>query len=233
MPPLPVASDRPAPPAIQLEGAVAGYLRDAPALVDLNLTLPPGATVVVHGAAGSGKSTLLHLLRTALPHSQGTVRLLGSDPTALPPPILRKLKRRIGYIAQTPRLIGEATAFDNIALPLRLAGDGAVDPRADADVRELMTYLGLFESEPRPTEALSDTQRRLVAIARAVVGRPDIVLADEPLAGLGPEAVTRVLRLLSELARQRSAVVIATQSPDVFASLAATGCLLEDRRLAA
>lgn len=230
----PSAEPVPAPvhDAIALEGVTAGYADEAPALVAVSVTLAPGATLVVHGGAGAGKTTLLHVMRTALAPVEGAVRLLGSDVARLPVRLRRALKQRIGYIAQTPRLLDDVPAFDNIALPLNLAGapdDGA----AADDVQELIVYLGLADTGDRPVGALSDAQRRLVAIARAVVGRPDILLADEPLAGLGPDAMARVLRLVSELARQRAAVVVATQNAETFAALAATRRYLERGRLAA
>lgn len=218
--------------AIRLSGVVAGYGREPPTLNDVTLSLLPGATAIVHGGAGAGKTTLLHVLRTAMTPRAGRVLLLGSDVRTLPARVRWALKRRIGFIAQSPRLFEDATAFDNVAAPLRLATASA-DPRVQADVGELLQYLGLFDAASHAPRTLSDSQRRLVAIARAVVGRPDILLADEPLAGLGADAMARVLRLFSELARQRAAVVVATQAPEMFAALAASRLYLERGRLAA
>jgi ABC-type multidrug transport system ATPase subunit len=219
--------------AVRLDSVVAGYGREPPTLVEATLSLAAGGSAVVHGGAGAGKTTLLHVLRTVLEPRAGTVRLLGSDPAALPNSVRWALKRRIGYIAQAPALFEDLSAFENIAYPLRLIAPMRGDPRVGADVSELMQYLGLFQIAPQPARLLSESQRRLVAIARAVVGRPDILLADEPLTGLGADAMARVLRLISELARQRAAVVVTTQSPETYGALAASRHYIERGRLVA
>lgn len=217
--------------AIQLVDVTAGYRDGADVLTGVSLSLAPGATAVVEGPPGAGKSTLLHVLRAALGVRSGEVRLLGSDVAALPGKVRAGLKQRIGYLAQTPRLLEEASAFDNVAAPLRFAGPPAL--RADSDVTDLLNYLGLAGCATVSARALSHVQRRLVAVARALVIRPDIVIADEPVAGLGAESGGRVLRLLSEMARQRAAVMIATQSAERFATIPASRWRLDGGRLVA
>ena len=216
--------------AIRLDAVVAGYGRAPPTLTEVTLSLSPGATAIVYGGAGAGKTTLLHVLRTALLQRSGRVLLLGSDARTLPPRVRWALKRRIGYVAQSPRLFEDMSAFENVAAPFRLMAPQS-DPRVGADVGELLQYLGIFQIADHAARTLSESQRRLVAIARAVVGRPDILLADEPLAGLGPDAMARVLRLFSELARQRATVAVATQTPETFAALAASRLYLERGRV--
>lgn len=216
------------PPAIRLESLSAGYGEGADVIAGAALELAAGATAIVQGSAGAGKSTLMHLLRGALPPRTGRVLLLGSDLATLPPRVRAALKRRIGYIAQTPLLLGDASALDNVVAPLTLAaGRAALSDATRADVADMLAYLGLTPAAHHLAGNLSHVQRRLLAIARAFVARPDIVLADEPLAGLGADAAGRVLRLLSEMARQRATVVIATHAPDMFAALPATRWRLE------
>lgn len=215
--------------AIDVSALVAGWRNAPPVLSDVSLTLQPGATTIVHGGAGAGKSTLLHVLRAAMAPRAGRVLLLGSDVVSLPVHVRRALKQRIGYIAQAPLLSVDDTAFAAVAAPLTFAAP-ALQARAGADVTDILGYLGLAEWSGERVGALSHAQRRLVCIARAFVAQPDIVLADEPLAGLSGDAMSRVLRLLSEIARQRAAVVIATQTPEVFAALPATKMRLERGR---
>ena len=229
-PPLAEAPEPVVSIAIQLADVTAGYRDGDAVLAGVTLDLAPGATAIVNGPPGAGKSTLLHVLRAALTPRGGQARLLGSDVAALPQRVRAALKQRIGYVAQAPLLFEDASAFDNVAAPLKLAAAPAA--RA-GDVNDLMSYLGLADIAARPAQALSHVQRRLVAIARAFVIRPDILIADEPLAGLGADAAGRVLRLMSEMARQRAAVVIATQSPDLFTALPAGHWRLERGRLAA
>lgn len=242
MPLIPLAMADPArvhaapqapPAAIVLEGVSAGY-GDGPDIVSgVTAELPAGATAIVHGPAGAGKSTLLHLLRGALAPRSGRVLLLGSDVVTLPPRVRAALRRRIGAIAQTPRLLDDASALDNVMAPLTLTAPRAIVSEAmRADVADMLAYLGLTSVAQRPAGALSHVQRRLVAVARAFVARPDVVLADEPLAGLGADAAARVVRLMSEMARQHAAVFIVTQTPEAFAALPAARWRLDGGALA-
>jgi len=228
-PPARVLQDRAPPPSVRLEGVSAGYGDGANVISGASLDLAAGATAVVHGAAGAGKTTLMHTLRGALAPRSGRVLLLGSDVNLLPARVRAALKRRIGYIAQTPLLIDAASTLDNVMAPLMLTA--AITDAMRTDVAELIAYLSLTPLARQPAGTLSHVQRRLVAVARAFVARPDIVLADEPLVGLGADAAGRVLRLLSEIARQRSAVVIATQAPEMFAALPAARWRIDGGRI--
>ncbi len=221
----------PPPPAIRLENVAAGYGDDADILTGATLDLPAGATAVVYGVAGAGKTTLLHLLRGALAPRDGKVLLLGSDVALLPARVRAALKRRIGYIAQTPLLFDDASTLDNVMAPLTLAAP--VTEAMRGDVADMLAYLGLTGIAHQPARGLSHVQRRLAAIARAFVARPDIVLADDPLAGLGGDTAGRVLRLLSEMARQRATVVITTHAPEMFTALPATRWRLDGGAISA
>ncbi|MDX2233961.1 MAG: ATP-binding cassette domain-containing protein [Hyphomonadaceae bacterium] len=227
----PAAPEPGRPPAIDLAGVTAGWRGRAPALVDVSLTLAAGATAVVHGGPGAGKTALLHVLRAAMIPTAGRAAVLGSDIASLAPAVRRALRRRIGYIAATPLLAAAENTFMAAAAPLRLT-ERTLSPRQAADVTEILGYLGLGALAAAPVEDLSGSQRRLTAIARAFVAQPDVLLADEPLAGLGPDAMSRVLRLLAEIARQQAAVVIATQTPDMYAALPARKVRLDRGRLA-
>lgn len=203
-----IAPDRLA--AVRLEGATVGYDAGPDVLTGAAMDLKPGAIAVVTGPSGAGKSTLLHLVRTALAPREGRVTLLGSDVSRLSAVSRAGLKRRIGYAAQEPEFLDDETLFDNVALPLN------IDPESrqtGQDVMDLLGFLGLTRDASRPAGALSAGQRKLAALARALVARPDIVLADDPLAGVGAEAEPKVVRLLTELSRLGAAVIVAAPAP--------------------
>lgn len=212
--PLPLLVEAAAAPeriaAVRLEGATVGYDAGPDVLVGATMDLKSGATVILTGPSGAGKSTLLHLVRTALAPREGRVTLLGSDVARLSSTSRAGLRRRIGYAAQDPQFLDDETLFDNVALPLNL------DPtsrQTGQDVMDLLGFLGLTREAGRPAGALSAGQRKRAALARALVARPDIVLADDPLAGVGAEAEPKVVRLLSELSRLGSAVIVAASGP--------------------
>jgi cell division transport system ATP-binding protein len=203
-----IAPDRLA--AVRLEGATVGYDAGPDVLIGAAMDLKPGATAIVTGPSGAGKSTLLHLIRTALAPREGRVTLLGSDIARLSNASRAGLKRRIGYAAQEPQFLDDETLFDNVALPLN------IDPtsrQTGQDVMDLLGFLGLTRDAARPAGALSAGQRKLAALARALVARPDIVLADDPIAGVGAEAEPKVVRLLIELSRLGAAVIVAASGP--------------------
>lgn len=168
-----------------------------------------GEVALVTGPAAAGKTSLLHLLRLALPPRAGRALILGADAGRIGGSDRAKLKRRIGYVAENPVFIEEWSAFDNIALPLRLAGR---KPRDYAgDVRELVEFVELVEAADMPAARLSGAERRRAAIARALAAKPDLILADDPTAGMSPDAGRRVVRLLAEMRRVGVGVVIASQ----------------------
>ena len=199
------ATDRRA--AARLEGVTVGYESGPDVIIGASMDVKAAAISIVSGPSGSGKSTLLHLLRTALAPREGRVLLLRSDVAQLPRSVRTALKRRIGYAAQSPVFLDDETLFDNVALPLNL--DPASRQTAD-DVMELLGFLGLNKDASRPAGSLSSGRRKLAALARAVVAQPDIILADDPLAGVGAEAEARVIRLLTELSRLGAAVIVAS-----------------------
>jgi cell division transport system ATP-binding protein len=195
--------------AVRLEGVTVGYDSGPDVIIGATMDVRAASISVITGPSGAGKSTLLHLLRTALAPREGRVFLLRSDVAQLPRDVRTALKRRIGYAAQTPVFLEDETLFDNVALPLNL--DPASHQTAQ-DVMELLGFLGLNREAGRRARALSAGQRKLAALARALVAQPDIILADDPLAGVGAEAEARVTKLLTELSRLGAAVIVAASA---------------------
>lgn len=186
-------------------------------LENVTFTVPAGALTVVFGPAGAGKTALADVLRLAKQPERGAMDVFGENIARLSLDRRAKLKRQIGILAQSPVLLDHLSAMENVTAPLRLAGRKPEEHASD--VTELFTYLGLKLRDDRPVAYLSGSERRRVATARAVVTRPALLVADEPCSGLAPDAAGRILKLLLQVRRSGSAVVVLTQDEDLAASL--------------
>jgi cell division transport system ATP-binding protein len=180
-------------------------------LRDVSFALQPGTLTFITGARGAGKTTLLRLCHLRAKTTRGEIFLLGRNALQqfreLP-----ELRRRIGVIFEDLRLIEEISAFDNVALPLHLAGRRRDDYAKD--VTELLTWAGLGAKMGDPACSLSASERQRVAIARSLVGKPELLLADEPLIRLDDEAGERVMKLLFNIHQFGTTVLIATRDLD-------------------
>lgn len=193
---------------VRLSGVDAGY-GPATVLMGIDFEARAGEVSLITGPAAAGKTTLTHVLRLALPPRSGRAVILGRDVARAGPRTLAGVKRRIGYVAENPVFVEQWSAFDNIAMPLRMGGK---KPREYADdVRELVDFVGVGEAADLPVEKLSGAERRRVAIARALAAKPDLILADDPTAGMSPADGRRVVKLLAEMRRVGAGVVIASQ----------------------
>jgi cell division transport system ATP-binding protein len=205
------------------------YGRAAEVLRDVTFELPRGSFHFLTGPSGAGKSSLLKLIYLAHRPSRGLITLFGRDVATLPRRELPALRRQIGVVFQDYRLLDHISAFDNAALPLRIA---RLKPQTyAADVAELLTWVGLgrkFNALP-PTLAGGEKQR--LAIARAVVGRPEILLADEPTGNIDQEMGLRILRLLVELNRLGTTVLVASHDQDLVARSGMPVMTLDQGRL--
>lgn len=184
------------------------YGRSPEVLRDIHLTLAPGSFHFLTGPSGAGKSSLLKLIYLAHAPSRGLVRLFGRDMATLPRTELPWIRRRIGVVYQEYRLLDHLSAFENTALPLRIARRKRESYRGD--VAELLTWVGLGGRMHALPPTLSGGEKQRLALARAVVGRPDLLLADEPTGNVDQEMGQRMLRLLVELNRQGTTVVVST-----------------------
>ncbi|GAB2046186.1 ABC transporter ATP-binding protein [Agathobaculum sp. TL06] len=179
------------------------------ALRGVNLSVRRGDYVSITGASGSGKSTLMHILGLLDTLTEGRYLLGGTDVSGLPPQALARLRgEKIGFVFQRFQLIPGMTALENVALPLTL--QGVARPERVARAAEALRAVGLSHRTAHKPNQLSGGQQQRVAIARAVVTRPCVVLADEPTAGLDPEAAADVLSLLDGLHERGNTVVLIT-----------------------
>ena len=202
-------------PIVRFDGVGLRYGRAPEVLRDLSFELDAGSFHFLTGASGAGKSSLLRLIDLALRPSRGLIRLFGHDVATLRRSELPFMRRRIGVVFQDKRLLEHLNAFDNVALPLRLAGRRPKDYRSD--VTELLTWVGLNERIDARPAALSGGEQQRLAIARAVVNRPDILLADEPTGDVDPAMALRILRLFVELNRLGTTVLIASHDEALVA----------------
>ena len=204
--------------------------RQGPAILhDLSFTVPPGGFRWMLGASGAGKTSLLRLLTLAVRPTSGHLDVLGTAIENASRRDLPRLRRRIGVVYQDFRLLPHLSAFDNVALPLRLAGRPEGQVRADVD--EILRWVSLTRRADARPAALSGGEQQRVAIARAVITRPALLLADEPTGNLDDAQAERLMQLLQELNRLGTTVVVATHSMGLVNRYPARALVLENGRL--
>jgi putative ABC transport system ATP-binding protein len=207
-------------PAIEALGVTRTYRRGEHSIVGLqrvSLSVLRGEVVAVMGPSGSGKSTLLFLLGGLDRPDEGTVRVTGVDWATLDGRARASFRRSAcGFIVQGQALLPQATAAENVEVPLLL--DGAEATQRSAAVGAALERVGLAEHAGKLPDQLSGGEQQRVSIARALVGRPAVVLADEPTGSLDSKTSQEVIRLLVGAAVEReTAVVLVTHDPAVAA----------------
>ncbi|WP_324262354.1 cell division ATP-binding protein FtsE [Altererythrobacter sp. H2] len=184
------------------------YGADREVLSNVSFTLYPGSFYFLTGASGAGKTSLLKLLYLAQRPSRGAIRMFGTDVITLPRKRLPSFRRRLGVVFQDFRLVPHLSAFDNVALPLRVSGVREGD--LAKPVNDMLDWVGLSNRKDARPATLSGGEQQRVAIARAVIGRPDMLVADEPTGNVDPEMALKLLRLFEALNRLGTTVVVAT-----------------------
>jgi cell division transport system ATP-binding protein len=185
------------------------YGTDPEVLSNLSFTLYPGSFYFLTGASGAGKTSLLKLLYLAQRPSRGAIRMFGQDLVTMPQDRLPELRRRLGVVFQNFRLVPHLTAFDNVALPLRLAGTD--EKKVMKAVGDMLDWVGLSHRAHAIPAKMSGGEQQRVAIARAVIARPRMLIADEPTGNVDPDMALKLLRLFEALNhRVGTTVVVAT-----------------------
>jgi cell division transport system ATP-binding protein len=201
------------------------------ALRDISFSVPAGGFRWLQGPSGAGKTSLLKLLHLAIRPTSGQMELLGSDIARLSRRDLPPLRRRIGMVFQDFRLLPHLTAFDNVALPLRLAG--RAENQLREDTADMLQWVDLEDKAGALPSELSGGEQQRVAIARAVVNHPRLLLADEPTGNLDDAQALRLMRLLRELNRLGTTVIVATHNESLMARYPGPTLRLEAGRLVA
>lgn len=199
------------------------------ALDDIDFEIPEGGFRWLTGPSGAGKTSLLKLMYLALHPSEGRIDLFGTPTSRLDRRGIALLRRRIGVVYQDFRLLQHLTAFDNVALPLRLARRKEAQVRAD--VTELLRWVGLSgRLDHRPDEMSGGEQQRVV-IARAVIAKPSLLVADEPTGNLDDDQAERLMHLIRSLNRLGTTVIVATHNLGLVARHPAPMIELQDGRM--
>jgi cell division transport system ATP-binding protein len=192
------------------------YGTGAEVLRDLDFSLGTGGFYFLTGPSGAGKTSLLKLLYLAQRPTRGRIRLFGEELSEAPRDVLPAFRRRIGVVFQDFRLIRHLSAFDNVALPLRIAGRSTME--VDGPVREMLAWVGLADRASARPPTLSGGEQQRVAIARAVISQPDLLVADEPTGNVDAEMAQRLLHLFTALNRLGTTILVATHDLGLIAA---------------
>lgn len=180
----------------------------------LSFQIEPGSFHFIEGDSGTGKSTLMRALSLTLPISAGTMTLLGRDVTKLSRHERALLRRKFGVVFQDFRLLDHLPVLDNVLLPLTVSGQSEAAAKQDAE--DLLSWIGLGGMLDALPPTLSGGEQQRVAVARAVIGKPSLLLADEPTGNLDRHLAQRLLHLFEELNKMGTTVVIATHDKELL-----------------
>ncbi len=198
-------------------------------MTDINLSLENGSFHFLTGKSGAGKTSLLSLMYLALKPTAGTVTVFGQNVAFADRDEMALMRRRIGVVFQEFRLLEHLSAYDNVAVPLRIRGMG--EKEIKRRVGELLRWVDLEKSRDKICNTLSGGEKQRVAIARAVINRPEILLADEPTGSVDDDIGGRIMKLFIELNRLGTTVVIATHSQDLITQYPYPRIHLENKML--
>jgi cell division transport system ATP-binding protein len=198
-------------------------------LRDLSFQIAPHSFQFLTGPSGAGKTSLLRLLFLSLRPTRGLITVFNQDVATVSKDTLAILRRRIGIVFQDFRLLDHMTTYENVALPFRVMGKDERSYRGE--VVELLRWVGLGERMGALPPVLSGGEKQRAAIARAVIARPQLLLADEPTGNVDPNLAQRLLRLFVELNKSGTTVVIATHDIGLMDQYDARRLVLHDGRL--
>ena len=199
---------------INLDKIGLRYNQDHEVLSNISLHLRAGSFHYLTGASGAGKSSLMRLIYMAQRPTRGNIKILGKDLSTVKPEIMPELRRQIGMVFQDNRLISHLTAFDNLALPLRIRG--ASESQIVEQVTELLEWVGLGEQMQQLPQTLSGGEQQRVAIARAIIAKPVILLADEPTGNLDEVTASHLMRFFQQMNEDGMTVLVATHSLSIM-----------------
>jgi cell division transport system ATP-binding protein len=200
---------------IELENVAYSY-GGGELLSDMTLSISAGAFYFLTGPSGAGKTTFLKLCYGALVPTAGQIRIFGNDVRSMSRDDIAVARRRIGVVHQDCKFIDHMNVEDNIALPLAVSGNNTL--AEDANIKELLAWVGLSKRAKAFPPELSGGERQRAALARAIIMSPDVILADEPTGNVDWEMSERLLKLLLELNRMGKTVLIASHDLSLIRS---------------
>jgi cell division transport system ATP-binding protein len=216
---------------IQISHVSKFYLKDVPALSDVNLMIEKGEFVFLTGSSGAGKSTLLKLLFGAEKPTEGQILVNGRNISRLRRVHIPLLRRKIGVVFQDFKLLANRTVFENVAVALEVLGERR--GRVQQKVWRVLKSVGLAHKMHAKAVLLSGGEQQRVAIARAIVNEPDILLADEPTGNLDPDIALEIMKFLQQVNAHGTTVIIATHDPDLLSRFNKRQVVLDRGRVVA
>ena len=214
---------------IEMQNVGIRYGQGAEVLSDIKLSLKRGSFHFLTGRSGAGKTSLLSMMYLAQKPSRGIVSVFGKNVNFTNRDSLARLRRKIGLVYQDFRLLHHLSAFDNVALPLRVCGMD--EKEVKKRVTELLQWVELDKHLKAPASTLSGGEKQRVAIARAVINRPELLLADEPTGNVDNDIAAKLMKLFVELNKLGTTVVIATHSEKLISDFAYPRLHLQNKNL--
>ncbi len=202
---------------IRFENVHKRYPNSREALSGVSFGIERGEMVFLTGPSGAGKSTLLKLIALIERPTRGSVLVNQRNTSKIPRRGIPKFRQRIGIVFQDHKLLLDRSVFDNVALPLVISGHSRRD--IERRVRASLDQVGLLDREAHPPMALSSGEQQRVGIARAVAGRPDLVIADEPTGNLDPGLSLDIMRLFERFNEVGVTLLIATHDLELLGHL--------------
>ena len=214
---------------IKFENVGLRYGLGREVLSDLSFQIAPDSFQFLTGPSGAGKTSLLRLMLLSLRPTRGLVHVFGREASTILPRQMPIVRRKLGVVFQDFRLLNHLTTYENVALPLLVRGKAESNYRQD--VVDLLDWVGLGDRMHVMPQVLSGGEKQRAAIARALIDKPDILLADEPTGNVDPPMASRLLRLFVELHRSGTSVVIATHDLSLMDQFDARRLVLNGGRL--
>lgn len=215
-----------------LSGVSKWYSNQSKILDHVNLELKKGDFLYVVGGSGAGKSSLLRIISTEEAPTMGTISLFGYSIPNTSASTLRAIRRSIGFVPQTIKLIPDLTVFDNIAISLSLAGQRVLSAQSKAKISELLNRLGLESKRDKLASSLSGGEAQRVAVARALVRSPELIIADEPTGAQDRDFTWSLMDLFLKANTTGSTIVLATHDREIVRRVRKKCALLKGGHIA-
>jgi cell division transport system ATP-binding protein len=207
------------------------YVGQARVLDQVSLELKKGDFLYVVGGSGAGKSSLLRLIATEEPPTEGAVSLFGYNLASVSPSTLRAIRQSIGYVPQDLRLIPDLSVHENVALSLTLAGSRSLSAEARGRVSELLERMGLADRRDKPVSCLSGGEAQRLAVARALVRKPELVIADEPTGAQDQDFTWSLMDLFLKANLGGATLIVATHDREIVRRVRKRCAVLKDGRI--
>lgn len=198
---------------IRFENVCKTYTTGVEAVKNANLEIEKGEFVFVVGSSGCGKSTMIKMMLKELEPNSGRIYINGADITRLPKNRIPNLRRSMGIVFQDFRLLEDKTVYENVAYAMRVIG--ASRKAIKRQVPNVLSLVGLLNKAKAYPDQLSGGEQQRVAVARAIVNNPVMLIADEPTGNLDPETAWEIMSLLNDINRRGTTVVVATHAKDI------------------